>query len=62
MTFPEQVVTKLILAQQYIVKSIYTHFNTNPINGLVAGIIRHRQIKRETKDQRTWLFNVKRYF
>ena len=61
MTFTEPVVTKLILAQQYIGKSIYTHFNANPINGLVADILRHRQINWETKDQRTWLFNLKRY-
>jgi K+-sensing histidine kinase KdpD len=56
MTFTEPVVTKPILAQQYIVyivKNIYTH----PINGLVADIIRHRQLKRETRSQRT-----KRYF
>ena len=62
MTFTEPVVTKPILAQQNIVKSIYTHFNSNPINGLVADIIRHRQIKRKAKDQRTLLFNIKRYF
>jgi hypothetical protein len=51
MTFTKPVVTKPLLAQQYIVKSFYTHFNANPINGLIADIVRHRQIKRETKDQ-----------
>jgi len=58
MTFTEPVFIKFILAQQYILKSVYTHFNTNPKNGLVADIIGHRQINRETRDQRTWLFNM----
>jgi hypothetical protein len=39
MTFTQPVVTKLTRTEQYFVKNFNTHFNENPISGLVADML-----------------------